>query len=451
MIDRTPAGGIVDVPPCIYRETVVIDKPLTLRGQPGAEIRGSDVWRGWTPQGRQWVSSLSVPEFPAHGDCRQGTQRCLWPEQVFMNGQPLTEVAPGTTPRTGEFALDSGRHVVIADDPAGKTVEVTMRRYWIVPETGGIVIEDLRMRHAANDAQEGAITDEGHEVWIRNCVLSDTHGAIVSLTGSGGVQDSDLFRGGQLGVHKGGSVVSGNLIHDNNTEDFDPSWEAGGLKSVTSGMLIEGNDVYGNGGPGIWLDIGASDTTIVNNRVHDNQGAGIYYEISSRGLISGNVVWQNGTAQPPSWTSGVGILLNSSGNTEVTDNIVAWNDKGIVFAGQGRTDRPPDASQGNFIHNNVVIEGNSSDALALAWRQDWAGPLFNAAGDNRGANNSYWFPTPEGSAVRFWWNRGFKHLSRFNATPGEQGGTYLTDSAKDAILAAAGVPTKPPAPPPPSG
>jgi parallel beta-helix repeat protein len=267
------------------------------------------------------------------------------------------------------------------------------------------------------------------------------------LTGSGGIQGSDVYRGGQLGIHRGGSVVSGNSIHDNNTEDFDPSWEAGGLKSIASGMLIEGNDVYGNGGPGIWFDLGASDTTIVNNRVHDNEGAGIYYEISSRGLISGNVVWQNGGAQPPGWTSGVGILLNSSGNTEVTDNIVAWNDNGIVFAGQDRGDRPADAFQGNYIHDNVITEGNTSDSMALAWMQDWSGPLFDAASGNHGSDNRYWFPGPEGNAVRFWWKRGFTHLAKFNATPGDEGGSYLTDAEKDALLSSACVPTQPPAAP----
>lgn len=447
LVDQAPAGSTVEVPPCIYRETVVVDKPLTLRGQPGAEIRGSEVWSDWTVHGRVWTSKRSVPVFPAHGECSAGTQRCHWPEQVFVNGQPLTEVAPSTTPRHGEFALDSGRHVVIADDPAGKTLEVTVRRYWIVPEADGIVIEDLRMRHAANDAQEGAITDQGHEVWILNCVLSDTHGAIVSLSGPGGIENSDLFRGGQLGVHKGGSIVSGNRIHDNNTEDFDSGWEAGGLKSTLGNEIVENNAVYDNNGPGIWFDIGAHDVAITGNDVYQNTGAGIYYEISSTGLIAHNVVWGNSRRSTSAWVNGAGILLNSSGTTEVADNIVAWNGNGIVYLGQNRSDRPADAYRGNYIHDNVIAQEDGADTGALAWRQDWAGPLFDAASNNRGANNSYWFPTPEGSAVRFWWNRGYKHLSRFNATPGEDGGSYLTDTAKDAALTAAGVPTEPPAPP----
>jgi hypothetical protein len=79
--------------------------------------------------------------------------------------------------------------------------------------------------------------------------------------------------------------------------------------------------------------------------------------------------------------------------------------------------------------------------------QDWPGPLFDAASANRGSNNSYWFPGPEGSALRFSWKQGFTRLSRFEATPGDEGGVYLTDAAKDALLAAAGVPTQPPAVP----
>ena len=51
LVDAAAPGATVTVPPCLARETVKIDKPLTLNGQPGAEIRGSDVWTAWTAAG----------------------------------------------------------------------------------------------------------------------------------------------------------------------------------------------------------------------------------------------------------------------------------------------------------------------------------------------------------------------------------------------------------------
>ena len=50
---------------CVYREQVTINKPLTLKGGLGTEIRGSNVWTGWTKSGSYWVSKGSFPTFPS--------------------------------------------------------------------------------------------------------------------------------------------------------------------------------------------------------------------------------------------------------------------------------------------------------------------------------------------------------------------------------------------------
>jgi nitrous oxidase accessory protein NosD len=47
-INAAPWGGTVKADSCVYREQILIDKPITLSGQPGSQIRGSDVWRSWT-------------------------------------------------------------------------------------------------------------------------------------------------------------------------------------------------------------------------------------------------------------------------------------------------------------------------------------------------------------------------------------------------------------------
>ena len=447
LVNATPSGGTLDVPPCLYRETVVIGRPLTLHGDPGAEIRGSDVWSSWTAVGGKWVSTQTVPQFDSHGSCQPGTERCLWPEQVFLDGAPLLQDATGTSPASGEFALDGQRHVVLGDDPSGRLVEVTVRQHWIVPEANGITIDGLRMQHAADDAQDGAINDGGFEVWIRNCVLSDAHGGVVSLVGSGGITDSEIFRGGQLGIHMGGSLVSGDRIHDNNTEDFDPGWEAGGLKSVNGGMLIDGNEVYDNNGPGLWLDLDASNSTISNNRVHDNAGQGIFYEISDHGTISNNVVWQNSRMRATTWVNGAGIFISSSGTTEVSHNIVAWNGDGIAVVSQNRPSAPGDAFTGIYVHDNSIIQEDTPESWGLAWAQDWNGPLFDPASNNQGANDTYWFTGQEGVNFRFAWNGSIYSLAQFNATPGEENGTYMSTADKNALLTNAGVPVDPPASP----
>ena len=194
-----------------------------------------------------------------------------------------------------------GSEVRLADDPTGRTVEVSTRARWITGRADDVRIEGFRMGHAANPAQNGALNTDGRARWtIYRNVLSDAHGPIVSIQGGTGhvLMENDISRSGQLGVHGTDAsdvLVQGNRIHQNNLAGFDPVWEAGGLKmTVMSRLTLTGNEVMENDGWGLWCDIDCRDTTISANRVYRNTRVGISYEISRRGTIVNNIVWENG-------------------------------------------------------------------------------------------------------------------------------------------------------------
>jgi Right handed beta helix region len=480
IINTAPPNSTVSVPACIYREQVVINKPLTLNAAPGAEIRGSDVWSGWTRTGSLWTSTRSVPPLYTFKDepirCRPGTRnRCFLPEQVFVDGTPLFQVAANATPRAGQFKVTPvTRRIVLAQNPAGHVVEVTMRDYWIKGGAHTVTVKGFRMRHAANDAQKGALEVDPYSGWlIQNNTLSDTHGAVVSLGGGNNNKliANDVFRGGQIGVVSDGhgSVVRGNRIHHNNTKDFNPFWEAGGLKfALSRNALLDGNAVYANDGPGIWCDITCVNAIISNNRVHHNLWSGIFFEISDGADIVGNRVWENGWCYS-GWGSGAGILIASSRNAKVHHNTVAWNADGITVFSQIRKqidlhdgnpdDDPPDPSHpwnnaiGNHVYDNAIIktdfdpaDPNNYHVYALAWLQDWPGVLFLPASNNRGMRNRYWYPNAEGK-TRFAWTTASAEqqssLAAFNATPGEEQGAYVSLAEKNRILTAAQMPLAP--------
>jgi hypothetical protein len=445
IVDAAPSGSVVTVPPCVYRETVAINKPLIVDGQGKAEIRGSDLWSDWTRHGDTWISGQAIPPLPAFnepGRCQPGTQnRCLLPEQVFFDGKPLYPVGTQAAPSAGQFALDADRHVILADDPAGHAVEVSTRSRWIITATDNVTIRGFTMRHAANDALSGAISNDGHSAWVlQDSVLSDAHGSDVSIRQGTNVEvlRNDISRAGNLGIHGDlvtQSLVQGNQIHSNNTDQFNVGWGAGGLKVTrVQGFVQDGNDVHDNTGPGLWCDVHCQDVTYSNNRVHHNSTTGIFFEISIGAKIDNNVVWENG------WGSGNGIEVASSANTEVSNNTLAWNADGIVVTEETRDDAPA-------VMSSVHVQGNavvgSGDALGLAWQSD-SGRLFGDPSVG-GAHNSYWFPTTDDSQSHFDWN-GRMGLEEFNKTPGEHEGQYLADAEKDRILAANAVPVAIPNP-----
>ncbi len=456
-MDQATDNATLHVPACVYREQVTINKPLTLIADPGAEIRGSDIWTSWASSNNNWVSTDTVPAFSTHGNCMANTQdRCLWAEQVFNDGTPLQHVA--SAPATGQFAVDAERHILLGDDPAAHTIEVTTRTAWIVGGADNVTIHGFRMQHAASDAQNSAITPNGHLHWtIENNVLSDAHGAVVDIASYTQVLHNDISRGGDLGVHGGNgtdNLLQDNKIHDNNTDAFDTSWEAGGVKvAVEQNLTLDGNEIYNNAGPGAWCDISCKHVTYSNNQVHDNGGSGLFFEISDDAKIFNNKIWENGW-QYSAWGWGAGILISNSSHTEAYNNVLAWNADGISIISIDRSSDNGDPAWnnvvGDYIHDNTVVmtgddpsAQNNGQVYALGWLQTLSnGVLYTSSSDNRAANNGFWITdkTPQ----HFQWDsQDMSDLDAFAATPGGQGSHYLSDTDEESILTQAQIPLTP--------
>jgi hypothetical protein len=444
LVSAAPAGSVLLVPGCIYRETITIDKPMTLDGQGHAEIRGSDVWTDWTQRGSTWVSANTVPNFgPDSAAAVYSDQfRAAHLEQVFLDSAPLTQVSSG--PNSTQFALDGSRHVIMTTNPAGHTVEVTTRKNWVVTQADNVTITNFIFRHAATSAQGHAIGNEDHANFVlSSSTLSDTHGTAISVGGGdvhSSILDNTITQAGNLAIQSTldrHTTIRGNTVTQSGLGGWDWQWQAGGIKMVAStDLTVEGNTVSNNGGPGIWCDIGCRGVTYTGNKVHDNPGPGIMFEISTGARISGNAIWANGSSTWP------GIFISSSAGAEVLGNTVAWNAKGISVLSDNRPDRLASGTTGNYIHDNTIVMGRP-DGHALEWLQYGPGSLLDPAGNNRGANNSYWYPGAEDGNVRFIWQKSFGKLADFNATAGGAGGQYLSAEERDRVVLANSIPPNP--------
>jgi nitrous oxidase accessory protein NosD len=333
-----------------------------------------------------------------------------------------------------------------------------VREFAFVVKSDDVTIDGFEVTGTVNPAQEGAVqVRNSNRFTLRNANVHHAGGACISIKGGSGHQvlDSELAYCAQQGFHLpnvSDSLVARNRIHHNNPDyAYDSSWEAGGGKAVRVNRLtFEGNEVYANRGPGIWCDIDCRDVVIRENRVHHNEKAGIYFEISDGAVIHDNVAWENGWKKR-SWGWGGGIVIASSRNVEVRDNVVAWNADGISVISQNRTtdsSYQPGVSTWGIVdnvdvhHNDILLAPQSSDsseAFLLAWLQDWDGVMFEAASNNRGAENRYWHAQAE-PTTRFAWERGKVRLADFNATPGESDGTYLSTSQRSTVISGAHLP-----------
>src|SRR5215211_4018691 len=135
-VAAAPSGSTIVLAEGTYREGVEIPatKRLTLQPAAGAEVwlSGSDVVGGWVRQDsgswrRPWTLNLTSgtlnptlvnADHPMAGD----------PDQVFVDGRPLTQVPSRTALSPGSFYVDEANDTLwIGDDPTGHTVEASVR------------------------------------------------------------------------------------------------------------------------------------------------------------------------------------------------------------------------------------------------------------------------------------------------------------------------------------
>jgi parallel beta-helix repeat protein len=376
-----------------------------------------------------------------------GPPPCAEPLQGLVDA-----AAPGSTLRlpacTSTESLVIGQSVSI--DAHGTVIDGRGRlEHAVIVEADDVAIDGLTVTGVANPVQDGAVRAwDVDRFAFRDGHIRDAAGACISVARGEGsaVTGSTLEDCGQEGLHATLadrlSVVGNRIAGNNPAKAFDPGWEAGGAKVTQSvGVVFEDNEVAANYGPGIWCDINCRDVTIRGNRVHDNARAGIHVEISDGALVTDNVVWENGWAMP-TWGWGAGILISTSRNVDVEDNVLAWNADGIVVVSQDRDDSPGPAT-GLRTERNVVASETGREVFGEAWLVDGSAALTDPASGNGGIADRFWFTSPEGGSDRFAWGRGSSRLDEFRATPGGVDDTYLTDAEVADILAAADLPGHP--------
>lgn len=423
-------GGTVCLAAGLYRMQEVA--PLagqSFLGEPGTILNGARIVAGFERAGAYWqVSGIRPYPRGGSGQCRSGTL-CLQPVALFLDGTPLRRVASRSELGPGRYFVETtaGR-VVIGDDPTSRTVEVASARFAFRGEAPNVRVRGLVIEKYDSPAQEGAVEAKGPGWRVEATEVRENAGAGIGVVTGGVVRDCAIHHNGQLGATAGGTDIlfENNRIYANNTADFDPAWEAGGLKITESrSVTLRGNRVDRNGGPGLWCDIDCRDVLIEGNHVEENLGPGIFYEISYAAVIRRNTLRRNGDARA-TWFWDADIQIAASEDVEVSDNDITVRPDGraVVLIDQAR-----ERAQGglyrtarNRVHDNrVVFQGAGSAGGVSDAEPD--SPNFTVIQTGRNSFDRNLYAYPAATPPRFIWGQDIIDFTHFRAVGQEQAGT----------------------------
>lgn len=379
-------------------------------GEEHAILNGARIVTAFQKEGGYWSAPYNDGYERRHGECAKGHEMCNFPLRVFIDDKPLRRAPSRKEVKPGWAFLDNQEgKLFIADDPAGRTVELTVARFAFRSAAPDVLIKDLTVEKYANPSQNGAINGEGGSNWrVEECEVRLNSGAGVSVGQGGSIIASNIHHNGQIGAVMVGRklALKNNEIWANNIYDFDYRWEAGGVKiAESSDVLIKNNFAHHNNGPGLWCDINCRDVIYENNKVEYNNDAGIFHEISYKAIIRNNTVRFNGLDR--GWYWGAEIQIAASENVEVYGNAISVGvgGRGIMLIDQSRNkdDGGKYKTRGNYIHDNEVhFEGAGKIGGVSDAKPGDENYSIIETGGNRFDGNVYDVP-PSNPVIEFAW------------------------------------------------
>jgi hypothetical protein len=388
-------------------------------GETGAIMSGAKVLIGATGS-NPWVYSSQTQEGSVGTQlCMIGHDRCVRPEDLFLDNVMLEHVATVGEGASGKWFFDyTADEIKIWDNPAGKVVETSVTPIaFDGSSVTGVIISGLIIEKYAT-VSSGAV--RLHTGWIlQDSEVHLNHCAGVTTNGGSIARRNHVHHNGGYSFTGTGStiLVEDNEVNHNNVAFFDAGWGASSKWVFTDGLTVSGNYVHHNYGNGLWTDISNINTIYEDNIVEYNELAGIFHEISYAAIIRRNTCRYNGT-NLPTWYSGQvagsGILVVDSPNVQVYDNVAYSNRGGIAGVEDGRGTDPvtnPDETNGtwkleNFdVHDNVITMIHAQAQSGIVQFTVTNDLCFTSRNNHFGDNEYHLVP----SSSSFYWDDGARN------------------------------------------
>jgi parallel beta-helix repeat protein len=381
-VQLAPPGSTIVLRAGTYRESIPsLTKQITFQPYPHEQVwlKGSVIVTGFVQHGSIWRKDNWTYKFIPTADIAAidlAYPMAQYPDQAFIDGNPLTQVASKAQVGAGTFYVDyTLDQLFIGDNPAGRTVEASAYVFAINMQTGSdySVVRGLGIQQYAphfESDQAGMILGNANHLTFENNTFAYSANQGLTIFGTDAVIRGNTFiynsESGLGGYAADRTVVDNNYIGYNNTEHFNVSYNAGGAKFSTTDSMVWTNNLFEfNIGAGAWCDWASNYTQFLNNTFRYNAKGAIVYEKSGYAIMAGNLIYGN---------SGAGIKLNGANNNKIYNNTFSRNTSHLHIVDDARRTgdaTAPGITEYNVISNNILSNGDGTSA-SLLYQKDYA-------------------------------------------------------------------------------
>jgi trimeric autotransporter adhesin len=322
------------------RVTVLPGNPVTIEPYPHEKVwfDGSTVVSHWRSSNGIWVSdgwSAQFDDSPTFTSGAAPSTRpdfafinpsyplASHPDQVWIDGKALTQVADQSSVTAGTFAVDyATSQLFIGTDPSGHVVRASNKSKAFALQASGTVLRGIGVRdYATSLPQFGAISLEAPRITVEDLdVTGDATTGLFVGAADCVVRDVTSTDNGMIGLYANFAdrlKVTGVISDHNNLQHFNQAPVAGGFKITSSRTIsIVDSRFDDNLGSGLWFDESDYNATVARDTMSDNSGHGLTMEISAKFVVAGDVMVNN---------RGNGINLNDTDDVQLWHNTVANN------------------------------------------------------------------------------------------------------------------------------
>jgi hypothetical protein len=279
-----------------YHESLTVSKAVTIQAYPNEAVwlDGSSVYPTWAGSG-PWTAPLG-PDWNPVDSTRYAYSdpTAVLPEQAWVDGVMLKQLADGATPGVGQFSVNrSAQTITIGTNPAGAEVRVTDLNHALVftvpcglygvgvRRYSPLVVEGISAMLYFGGTSQGSV--------IENCVLQES---------------------GMTGIATARQIVLRNVT----VQDCNQS----GIQATTADDLIIDRFVVRRCNRGLWqmepitagIKITKSERTMITNGLISDVpgGGGLWWDTFCPRLYAANIAVDGTTVVPGAAVIRVGIM-----------------------------------------------------------------------------------------------------------------------------------------------